>query len=88
MERLQAGSGGSHFVIVNAMMLSIPLCHIPDFVAGDGAQVVVFAFTYKFAMHQAMARGQIGSRYKNEDLEVTKATYLFVSTSNPEFVLW
>ena len=88
MERFQAGSGGGHFVIVNTIMLSIPLGHIPDFVAGDGAQVIAFALAYEFAMHQATARGQIGSRHKNEDLEVTKATYLFASTGNPEFMLW
>ena len=51
MERLQVGSGGGHFVIVNAITLSIPLCHIPDFVTGDGTQVFMFALAYEFAMH-------------------------------------
>ena len=71
MERLQAGSGGGCFVIVNTIMLSIPLCHIPDFVVGDGAQVVMLVLTYEFAMHWVMARGQIGLRHKNKNLEVT-----------------
>ena len=36
-ERFKVGSGGSHFVIINTIALSIPLHHIPDLVAHDGA---------------------------------------------------
>ena len=88
VERFEVGSGGSHFVIINAILLSIPLHHIPDFIVGDGAQIIVLAFAYKFAMHWVMTRGQGAVRHKNKDLKVTKALYLFASTSNPKFMLW
>ena len=87
-ERFKAGSGGSCFVIVNAIVLSIPLCHIPDFIAGDGAQIIALAFAYKFAVHWVTTRGQGGARHKNKDLKVTKALYLFTSTGDPKFMLW
>ena len=88
IERFKVGSRGSHFVIVNAIMLSIPLCHISYFIAGDGAQIIVLAFAYKFATHWVTTRGQGGARHKNKDLKVTKALYLFASTSNPKFMFW
>ena len=86
-ERFKVGSGGGHFVIVNTIALSIPFHHIPDFIAGDGSQIIVLAFAYKFATHWVTSRGQGGARHKNKDLKVMKALYFFVSTGYPRFML-
>ncbi len=70
MERLQAHSRSSGFVIVYEVMLSKSFGDIADLVMDDGTSIAMLTFADKFTFERTLTMRYIGARDKDKDIEV------------------
>ncbi len=82
-ERLKSCSRGSCFIIVDAVLLSVPFCNIPDLIADHSSCVILFLFVDQLALQWANSMWDIGTRDENEYLEFLETAYLIMTAGNP-----
>src|SRR6266851_5812889 len=86
-ERLESRSRGSCFIVVDAILLSVPFCDIPDLVVDHCPCVIPFPFADQLALQGANSTWDIGTWDENKYLEFLETAYLIMTTSNPILLL-
>jgi hypothetical protein len=72
-EGFKMGSGGSGFVIVNAILLGVALSNISDFVADNLSRIIMLMFAYKFSSHGTASSRKRGAGNEDEYLKIIQA---------------
>jgi hypothetical protein len=87
-EGLYSGRGCDGFVVIDAELLSIAFCDIPDFVTGDVASVISFPPADKFSLQGTFSGWEFRAGGEDEDFHVFKAAEFLLRAGNPVFLLW
>ncbi len=87
LERLEPGGRSSRLIIVDAVLLSVPFCDVPDLVSDHLSSVIPFPFAHQFAFQGADPTWDVGTWDKDKYLEVLEAAYLVITAGNPILLL-
>jgi hypothetical protein len=78
-ERLCACGGGCRFVVVDAVLLGIAFCDIPDFVACDVASVITLESAVGVAVPSARAAMMLGKSREGSSGQISRGKRSWLS---------